>query len=233
MSIKIGITDDEKNGRDFVAELLKNEFPLAEIVFMATSVKETIAFLKTQKIDLLLLDIALGDGNAFDILQQSLPQKPEIIFITAYDHYAIQAIKQGALDYILKPIELNEFKLAIQKAIHKIKPASDGFITLSESQRVKRIAYKDIIRCEADSNYTVFYLKDQSKIVISKTLAHFEQQLKPFGFFRVHHKNLINLSHFKEFVKDPYQVVLSDDSRVEVSVRKKSEFLQALEQFKF
>jgi len=226
---KAGIVDDEQHGRDFIALLLANEFPEVDVAFRADGVDDARAQLQRYVPDLLFLDIELGDGTAFDLLPLPENLAARIIFITAYDHYAIRAIRNDAVDYILKPVRRDDFVTAVRKALRqaKLSASSDAaHLNLPTAHGFKRVAARDILRCEADSNYTMVYLSDKSKILVSKTLQEFESQLAAYGFFRVHHKHLINLAHFKQYLKGSGgHAVLSDGSTVPVSVRRKSDFL--------
>ena len=232
--IQVSIIDDEKDGRDYIALLLANEFPSLKIIFQASNVKDAAFGLADKQPDILFLDIRLSDGTAFDLLSKITNLSSQIIFITAYEHYAIQAIKNGALDYILKPINRPEFIDAVNKAIaniHNNKSSQFGIkINLPTLHGFKRVDIAQIIRCEADSNYTFIYLTDGSKIVVSHTLRQFDEFLSKHQFLRVHHKHLINLAHFKEYIKDSGgQALMSDNSSVDISVRKRSQFLAAIE----
>ncbi len=236
--IQVCIIDDEQDGRDYISLLLKNEFPDLHIAFQAESVKD--AFIKLSKLtpDIIFLDIQLSDGNAFDLLAMFRNFSSQIIFITAYDHFAITAIKNGATDYLLKPIDEIDFVSAVAKALDNIrKNKLQSFnnigrnkINLPTLQGFKSVELADIIRCEADANYTIFYLNDKTKMIISKNLKEFENQLVKNNFFRIHNKHLINLKHFKEYLKGKGgQVIMSDNSVLDVSVRKKQEFMEVLQ----
>ncbi|WP_370900386.1 LytR/AlgR family response regulator transcription factor [Chryseobacterium gossypii] len=229
------IIDDEKDGRDYISLLLKNEFPEIQIAFQASGVEEAFVYLARNSPDILFLDIQLKDGTAFDLLSKLKEIDSQIIFITAFEHFAIQAIKNGATDYLLKPIKKVDFIIAIQKALENIRKTrilSTGHqnhhkISLPTLQGFKLTNITDIVRCEADSSYTIFYLADRTKIMVSKTLHEFEEYLSEHNFFRIHHKHLINLSHLKEYIKGKGgQVIMTDDSVLDVSVRRKNDFLQ-------
>lgn len=238
--LQVNIIDDEPDGRDYIALLLKNEFPELLVTFQAGNIDDAYIHLTKNIPDILFLDIQLTDGTAFDLLSKFQNISSQIIFITAYENFAIQAIKNSATDYLLKPIKKMDFVIAVNKALENIrknkKPYS-GYgdtdmskVNLPTLQGFKRINISDIIRCEADSNYTVFYLCDKTKIVVSRTLQDFEDQFSNHGFFRVHHKHLINLKHMKEYIKGKGgQVIMTDNSVLDVSVRKKTDFLQRIQ----
>jgi two-component system LytT family response regulator len=236
--IQTCIIDDEQDGRDYIALLLENEFPEIQTIFQASSVEEAYIYLSKNSPDILFLDVQLTDGTAFDLLSKFKEIDAQIIFITAFEHFAIQAIKNGAADYLLKPIKKIDFIVAVNKALENIKknkpaaiiPSHKNKISLPTLQGFKMTNINDIIRCEADSSYTTFYLIDKTKIIVSKTLHEFEEYLYEYNFFRIHHKHLINLSHLKEYIKGKGgQVIMADHSVLDVSVRKKNDFLSKIE----
>ncbi|MGE6398054.1 LytR/AlgR family response regulator transcription factor [Chryseobacterium scophthalmum] len=235
--IQIGIIDDEKHGRDYIALLLKKEFPEIEIIFEAASIEDSYKNLVKNVPDILFLDIQLNDGNAFDLLSKFKDIQSKIIFITAFENFAIQAIKNGATDYLLKPIKKIDFIIAVNKAMESIKKSkvsNNNFyknkISLPSLQGFKMVNIADIIRCEADSSYTTFYIVNKNKIMVSKTLHEFEEILAEHNFFRIHHKHLINLTHLQEYIKGKGgQVIMSDDSVLDVSFRKKNDFIRKIE----
>ncbi|SFM99935.1 two component transcriptional regulator, LytTR family [Chryseobacterium oleae] len=234
---QICIIDDEKHGRDYIALLLKKEFPEIEINFEASSVEEAYIYLTKNTPDILFLDIRLNDGTAFDLLSKFREISAQMIFITAFENFAIQAIKNGATDYLLKPIKKIDFVIAVNKALENIKknqpvstnPLQDHKIILSTLQGFRVIGIADIVRCEADSSYTTFYLANKTKIMVSKTLHEFEMTLPDLNFFRIHHKHLINVDHLQEYIKGRGgQVVMSDGSVLDVSFRRKNDFLHKI-----
>ncbi|WP_080779508.1 LytR/AlgR family response regulator transcription factor [Chryseobacterium phocaeense] len=234
---RICIIDDEKHGRDYIALLLKKEFPEFEIVFQASNIEDSYKNLLKITPDIIFLDIQLNESTAFDLLSKFNKIPSQIIFITAYENYAIQAIRNGATDYLLKPIKKIDFIVAVNKALENIKktqpvhtnPLQDNKVILSTLQGFKVINIADIVRCEADSSYTTFYLINKTKIMVSKTLHEFELTLPELNFFRIHHKHLINVDHLQEYIKGRGgQVVMSDGSVLDVSFRKKNEFLHKI-----
>jgi two-component system LytT family response regulator len=236
--IQVSIIDDEKNGRDYIALLLANEFPELEITFQASTIEDAYLLLVKKQPDILFLDIELADGNSFELLDKLQKISSRIIFITAYEQFAIRAIRRGATDYLLKPIKQSDFVMAVNTALETIrsskqlikKDALPATINLPTQQGFKRILISDIVRCEADSNYTFFYLSDKSKIIVSKTMRDFEDLLLEHDFFRTHHKHLINLRHFKEYLKGKTgRIILSDDSVIDLSLRRKNDFMKRIQ----
>ncbi|MBL1220701.1 response regulator [Chryseobacterium sp. L7] len=234
---QICIIDDEKHGRDYIALLVKKEFPDFEIIFQASNIEDSYKNLLKNIPDIIFLDIQLRENTAFDLLSNFKELPSQIIFVTAYENFAIQAIRNGVTDYLLKPIKKIDFIVAVNKALENIKkvqpaqinPLQDHKVILSTLQGFKIINIADIVRCEADSSYTTFYLTNKTKIMVSKTLHEFELVLPDLNFFRIHHKHLINLDHLQEYVKGRGgQVVMSDGSVLDVSFRRKNDFLHKI-----
>lgn len=235
--IKVGIIDDEPDGREYIELLLSEMFPELEVVLRCGSVAEGITGIERAKPDILFLDIELGDGSGFDILNGVNDPNRQLIFVTAYDEFAINAIRNDAVDYILKPIDSVEFSAAVKKAIIRLEQQKGSFhklagqskISLPTFNGITRIDTSSIIYCAADGNYTHLHLANGKKVLISRILQDFEQQLSASGFFRIHHKYLINLEHLSEYIKGKGgQVVMSDGARLDVSVRRKSSFIRKI-----
>jgi len=243
--IRTILIDDQKKSRRVLEQLLVNHFKEdIEIVGTAESAHEGIELINELKPDLLFLDVEMPYMSGFEMLQQLHDINFDIIFVTAHDHYAIKAIKFSALDYLLKPVDLDELRSAISKLLGKKKePTANSqldvfFQHLKNNQPTNKIALTtnsgmsfveigDIIRCEASSNYTVCHLTDGKKITTSHTLKNAEQLLYEFGFFRVHRSHLINMKHIKQFVKADFGTIIMDDgTEVEISRGAKEEFLK-------
>ncbi len=231
-------------------EMLQNDLtqfhPEIEVIGTAKSVVEASKVLRKQQPDILFLDIMLGDGTGFDVLEIHPNLSSKIIFVTASDEYAIKAFKFAAIDYVLKPYSNEDLTNAINKAKNQIKPDKEQLTVLQQSitqpnQRPKKISLNTsdkimvvnldaIIRCQSDNNYTEFFMNDGQKILVGKTLKYFADMLKEFGFLRVHQSHLINTQFIKEFIKaDGGYLVLKNKTTIPVSVRKKNEVIQALE----
>jgi two-component system LytT family response regulator len=194
--------------------------------------------------DLILLDIKMKDGTGFDLLEQIENIDFKIIFITAYNQYAIKAIKFSALDYLLKPVDSTELQEAVNKAQSITqKEVSTQLSTLAtnlqtDDRSKKRIILKtfdniflvkvrDIVYIESDGRYSTIYLESGEKVIVSTTLKFYHELLKDFGFYRVHKSFLINLGHIQRFEKaEGGYVVLNGDGRVPVASRKREELLE-------
>lgn len=246
--MKTVIVEDEQKSREMLAGLIKKNHPEIEIVGLAKNVKEGVEMIKEFKPSLVFLDISMPDGSGFDLLEQVSGHKFELIFATASDAHAIRAIKYSACDYLLKPIDVDELNTAIEKAkkrktealpgmenlqflIEQLKRKDDDFqkITLPTGNAFEIVNLKDIIRCEADTSYTIFYLTEKRKLMVSAGLKHYEELLPERDFIRVHHHHLINMQHVLRYLKvDGGYAVMSDGTQIEISRRKKDAFLEKL-----
>ena len=245
--IKTLIIEDEQKSREMLAGIIQKNCPELTITGLANNVKEGVEMIKSQNPELVFLDISMPDGSGFDMLEQVAGHKFELIFATASDQHAIRAIKYSACDYLLKPIDIDELKLAVEKVVKKknaipnmenlqfliqhLKRADENFqkITLPTGNAYEIINVKDIVRCEADGSYTNFYLSDKRKLMISAGLKHYEDLLPESEFIRVHHHHLINMNHVVRFLKeDGGYAIMSDGSKIEISRRKKETFMEKL-----
>jgi two-component system, LytTR family, response regulator len=245
--IKSLIIEDEQKSREMLAMLIEQNCPELKIVGLAKNVNEGADMIKSLKPELVFLDIQMPDGTGFDLLEQVQDKKFEIIFTTATDKHALRAIKYSACDYLLKPLDIDELKQAVDKVAQKknvaptmenlqfliqhLKKADDHFqkITLPTGNAYEIVNIKDIIRCEADASYTHFFLVGGKKLMVSASLKHYEDLLPESDFIRVHHQHLINMSHVTRYLKqDGGYAVMSDGTQIEISRRKKDAFMERL-----
>jgi two-component system LytT family response regulator len=243
---KILIIDDEKRIRDFVKRMIDSFGFDVEVFTDGENVETGIAAIKSLKPDIVFLDIQMPDGTGFDLLNQVGEKTFELIFITACQEYAIMAIKFSALDYILKPIDAEELKTALQNALdtidfkkeetqyealsHNLNTNQKRKLVLKTQESVHVVDLNEIIRCEADKNYTFFYLNSGKKILVSRTLKDFELLLSNHGFFRVQQSHLINIEYIDRYDKsEGGSVIMKDGSAVPLSNAKKDLFFQLLE----
>lgn len=246
--MKVFLLDDEDNARSTVKSYLLNSSIEVSELKEANSVATALEVLSSFKPDLAFLDINLPDGLSFDILARIGLNNInfKIIFISAYDTYAIKAFKFNAIDYILKPVDPQEFTLSIQRASHnlqsheQLKNLKEDFtneaqalnkLVLKDNQSIRIVDIHEIIRCQSENNYTLFSLKDGEQILITRTLKDYEDILKGKLFFRPHKSHLINLKHLKKYDKaDGGQIEMSDGSTVPLSRFKKDVFMKVLDQ---
>ncbi len=245
--IKTVIIEDEQKSREMLAGIIQKNCPQLNIVGLAKNVTEGVEVIKKENPELVFLDISMPDGSGFDLLEKVQGHKFELIFATASDQHAIRAIKYSACDYLLKPIDIEELKNAVEKVsqkknaspnmenlnflIQQLKKSDDSFqkITLPTGNAYEIVNIKDIIRCEADGSYTTFFLTDKRKLMISAGLKHYEELLPESEFIRVHHHHLINMNHVVRFLKeDGGYAVMSDGTKIEISRRKKDAFMDKL-----
>jgi two-component system, LytTR family, response regulator len=249
MMIKAIIVDDELNCRESLYNILEKYFKNIVVIDKIGSPGEAYDSIMKHKPDLVFLDIEMPKENAFDLLEKFNDDiQFDIIFTTAYNHYAVKAIKFSALDYLLKPIDIDDLREAIARLEKKKNnrqlmnnQMNILFSNLKQENKRKKIVVPDgegllfiyldeIIRCESDGNYTFFILNNKKKIIVSKTLGDYEELFTEESFFRIHRSHLINLQHIKKYIRgEGGYVIMSDDSQVEVSRRKKIEFLELLE----
>jgi two-component system, LytTR family, response regulator len=242
VKFKALIIDDVENSRITLAHDLKQYCPQVVVIGEADGVKTGLRAIREKKPDVIFLDIEMGDGTGFDLLNELKEIPFQVIFTTALDSYGIKAIKISALDYLLKPVDPDELIQAVSKLEEnaKSKQMGDGVSLLLENMKVnnrsadKKIALhatekvhfvliSEIIRCESHGAYTLFYLRGGEQILATKNLREFEQLLEEHSFVRVHHSHLINTAHLKEYVKkDGGYAIMSDRSEVPVSFRKRN-----------
>ncbi|MBC8343893.1 MAG: response regulator transcription factor [Bacteroidetes bacterium] len=245
--IKAILVDDEKNSLLTLQLLLEKYCPEVEIIGSAQNVEDSILLIDEKLPELVFLDIAMPDGDGFEVLENVQHKLFQVIFITAYDQYALRAFEYAALHYLLKPINFNE----LQDAVSRFKKVTDesefneklvkmkdslasqqNKIILPTMEGLNIIDIDDIIRCESDNNYTLFFLKTDKKIVTSKTLNNYDKLLSDKDFFRIHSKHLVNLKYVKRYVKGRGgYVVFHDGSHVDVSASRVKDFLIRLKTY--
>jgi two-component system LytT family response regulator len=247
MTRKVLIIDDENPTREFIRKMLESFDLKLEIYTDGENVQSGIEAIERIKPDIVLLDIQMPDGNGFDVLKSVAHKQFEIIFITAFQEFAVQAIKFSALDYILKPIDAEELRSAVTNALqllshkkdehqlqalqHNIQPHLKRKLVLKTQESIFVVEIDDIVHCEADKNYTFFYLNDGKKILVSKTLKDYDTLLSGLQFFRVHQSHLINLNCVERYDKhDGGSVILKDGTAIPLSPAKKEQFFKSLDQ---
>lgn len=244
--IRAILVDDIANIRQKNKAMIQQYCPNVAIIAEADSVVSGVIAIQKYLPELVFLDVELEDGTGFDILQQLQPINFKVIFITAFQEFAIKAFRFSAVDFLLKPIDSTELIDAVNKAQVTIskemlemhfstllanieKPKSAQKLVLKTADKVYFIDVEEIIRCESEKNYTTFHMLNGQKLLVSTTLKEYELMLVPMGFFRTHQSHLINMRYFDHYVKiDAGYIVLKDKSTIPLSVRKKDEFFSAL-----
>ena len=244
MALRAVIVEDEEVSRETLRNYVGKYCSDVEIVGEGADMKQGLAAIKEHSPDLVFLDVEMPFGNAFDLLEQVEDPNFETIFITAFSHYAIKALNYSASSYLLKPIDIDELVLAVDKvkeahnkkdfALHtrvlidNIKTVSDQHkkVVLPVMDGFEVVQVKDIIRCQGNDNFTDFYLADGSKKMICRTLKFYEEVLSEFGFLRVHRSHLVNLEYVTGYKKGKGgMLTMQDGSTVDVSPSRKQELI--------
>jgi two-component system LytT family response regulator len=244
--IKTIIIEDEKQSLEVLQLMLENYQNVIEVVDSCDTPAKGIESIQRNAPQLVFLDIEMPRMNGFEMLKKLETINFDIVFITAYDKYALNAIKISALDYLLKPIDKEELSNAIQKCVNNIDQkhtrqkmdilfknltqhnALDRTITLTSVDGIRFIKMKDIVRLEANGRYTKFYLLNKEVILASRTLGDFEEALSSNEFFRIHEAHIINLLYIDRFHKGNNYVLLSDKTELPLARRRKEDFLKII-----
>lgn len=246
--IRAIIVDDEPGSRETLTELLGRYCPAVRVVASADSAAAARDELYRHRPDLLFLDVEMPFGSGFDLLDSIEDLHVEVIFITAHDHYAIKAIRYSALDYLLKPLDRDDLIAAVERTEKRIAEQGtqggnlrhilqgiretnkdSNRLALVANDSVTMVPLNDIIRCQAEANYTRFYLRNGSTILMARTLKEYEIALEDRGFARVHNSHLINLDHIKKYIRgESGEVIMSDGAVIAVSRRRREDFRRKL-----
>jgi two-component system, LytTR family, response regulator len=242
------IIDDELHVRETLRYLLAKCCPLVQLVGEAGSVEEGAKEIREKVPDLVLLDIKMDDGTGFELLERFGYIGFKIIFVTAWEKYAIEAFRFSAIDYLLKPVNPEKLAEAVKRAGQqvqsafnlqlntlqenmKVREGKNRKLVLKTSNKIYLLEVKDLIYCESDCNYTVFTTLDEEKITVSKLLKDYDELLSDSGFFRVHRSSLINLKHIKRFEKqDGGFVVMSNGDKIPASSRGRERLMELFEE---
>ena len=245
--IRTIIIEDEPVSRDMLMLMLQRHADDIEIVDCCSNPTDGIDSIASHQPDLIFLDIQMPKMNGFDMLRKVNPINFEVIFTTAFDQYAINAIRVSALDYLLKPVDDEDLTAAIEKCklrLNQKKPVQqfehlfnnlsnknplDKTIALSASDGISFVKMSDILRVEANGRYAKFFLLNKETILVSKTLGDFEEILSANQFFRIHDSSIINLNHVKKYMRgDGGSVLLSDNTQLDVARRRKDDFVKLI-----
>ena len=242
------IIDDEPNNIENLRELLTRYSPHVTVAGQAGSAEAGIELILNARPELVFLDIQMPGRNGFDLLKSLSKYDFEVIFVTAFEQYGIQAIRFSAIDYLLKPIDPHELQYAVQRAGEKIEQKnqnaqlqnlmhllmasgqkSEHRIALSSARETRFVKTSDIIRCVAENNYTAFFLRGGEKLLVSKPMFEYDETLTGYGFVRCHHSHLVNKIYIKSLLKeDSGYLLLEDGAKIPVSRLKKDAVRQAL-----
>lgn len=243
--LKAVMVDDDESNLSALTEKLNKHCPQVEIVARCASAAEGIQAIDTYRPDMVFLDVEMPVMNGFAMLQHLTYKDFDLVFVTAYDHYAIKAIRYCALDYLVKPVEIEELKITVAKAatnhsrrdrrsqlellLEHLDKKRPHRITIPTSEGLRFIAIENIIYLEASNNYTNIYLLNQQKFLVTRTLKDFEEILPSEIFLRIHHSTIINRDCIEKYIRgDGGQVVMRNGTVLDVSKRKKTEFLEAI-----
>jgi two-component system LytT family response regulator len=240
MQLKTILVDDEKNSRDILRNYLTKYCPKINILGEGENINDALELTKKHNIDLVFLDVEMPYGNAFDFIDQLENPTFEIIFVTAYDHYAIDALNSHAAYYLTKPISIDNLIKAVDY-VQDIKDKErkllntvlipkttkiEGKITIPTQNGFEILSIQDILFAKADDNYTMLFLQNETKKLVSKTLKYFEDSLKAHNFCRIHKSFLVNINSIVSYNKGKGgSIILSNGKELSVSASKKSELL--------
>lgn len=240
MKLKAIIVEDEETSRDILKNYIKKYCPNVSVLGEAENIDEALVLIRNNDLDVVFLDVEMPYGNAFDLLEKVGDINFETIFVTAYNHYAIDALNAHASYYLMKPISIDELIKAVDYVTDvKVKEEAlqnqilvpktkniEGKITIPQLDGFEILNTSDIMYCKADDNYTEIYLNNNKKKLVSKTLKYFEEALNNSNFARVHKSYLVNVNEVVKYVKGKGgSVVLSNGKEVIVSASKKAELL--------
>ena len=237
------IVDDEKDAVNFIQSIITEYCPKLQVIGSAGNALEGAEAIRKLNPELVFLDVEMPNGSGFDLLSQFPEKKFDVIFITAFNHYAIQAIKFSAVDYILKPINITEFIQAVDKVFEKRNDTNDRTVkynvllenirkspptrlAIPTSDGMEFLNTTEIIRIEADRSYCWFFLTEGRKILVSKNLKEFQELLTNRNFFRPHNSHLINLEHVKKYIRhEGNSAIMADGSQIPISRNNRDLFL--------
>jgi two-component system LytT family response regulator len=253
--VKCLIIDDEKNAREILSGLVQQYCPELSIAGTAFSGMDGINHIKELQPDAIFLDVHMSDIDGFTLLSKLEEPKPMVVFVTAFEKYALKAIKASAIDYILKPVSIKELQSAAKKLeqLHRLKNENPNFekgyndalklmIQTSHEDSPQRIALpdhsgyrfenmSDIIRLESDSNYTTIFLRNSEKVLVSKPMKHFEDFLDESLFIRIHNSHIINIRFLKGYLRDDGGLAeLLDGTKLQIAKRRLPLFLDTIKQ---
>lgn len=240
---KAVIVDDEQDAIESIKLILSENFDYIEVVATAQCVDDARRAILTSQPDIVFLDIEMPGGSGFEVLEGIKDRNFHVIFVTAYNQYAIKAFKYSAIDYILKPIDIDDFVNAVCKVkssnavqvedkinllLENVKTSKPDKIALSTSESIEFVKIAEIVQILAEGSYSTLKLLNQSEVVVSKNLGEFESLLEDHPFYRPHQSHLINLLHVKKITRLGNEIIMDDGSVAFLSRRKKNQFLELM-----
>jgi two-component system, LytTR family, response regulator len=247
MTIKTIIVEDELKNIKVLEELISKYAFGLQVCGTAGHVDKAVELIESTSPDLLFMDVRLADGSSFEILRKLSKRQFELIFVTAYEDYALDAFKFAAIDYLLKPIGIPEFQEAIGRARKKLSEKKtytdinsllhqmalhnehDKKIKIATVHGYEFVDVSSIIWCKSEGHYTTFYVTNKTRLTSSKNMGYFEEQLASYNFCRINHNIMINMQYIKSYMKGKGgYVVMNDGTELEISQRRKADFLNKL-----
>lgn len=240
---KAVIVDDERDAIESIKLILAEHIDFIEVVGCAQNVDDARRIIQTADPDIVFLDIEMPGGSGFELLEGLSERNFQVIFVTAYNQYAIKAFKYSAIDYILKPIDIDELVNAVCKIksssnhnvedkinllLENVKCSKPDKIALSTSESIEFVRIADIVQIQAEGSYSTLKLSDQSELLVSKNLGEFESLLEDHPFYRTHQSHLINLLRVRKITRLGNEIVMEDGSVAFLSRRKKNQFLELM-----
>ena len=226
--MRVVLIDDEQANHTVLEKMLAL-CDGVEVIGAASTVLQAGKMVRNANPDLIFLDIEMGEASGFDFLQLFPDREFQVVFVTAYEQYAIKAIKEAALDYLLKPIDPDELIEVVDKAKSRLNGGSgnsSGKLVVNTTEQTHFITVESIIRIEGDGNYSTIYTEDSKPVVVSRNLKSVEQELAGHPFFRAHKSHLVNLDHVNSLSKiDGFTIIMSDGSEVPLARRSKEAFM--------
>ncbi len=242
--MKAILVDDEISCTDILHWQVETYCPEVQVTAICNSSADALVKIQALQPDLVFMDIEMPGMNAFELLSRLKPVSFAVIFVTAYNQFALQAFKENAVDYLLKPIEKFDLVNAVEKARQRFgkedsekmdrlislfseQMTSTRKIALPTNEGISFVNVDQIVRCESDSNYTYIFLQSGDKIVITKTLKQIEESLAEYPFYRVHQSHLVNLNHIVKYAKDSGgYLIMSDKSNITVARQRKEGLME-------
>lgn len=234
MPIPTIVVEDEERSLHVIAGLIRQFTADIELIGSAGYVDNGARLISDKMPQLVFMDIQLADGTGFDVLRKVGNRSFELIFVTAHDRYAVDALRASAVDYLLKPIGIPEFEEAVDRARARIYEKkntvpgrAEGKIGIAVLEGYEFIDIKDVVWCSSEGSYTHFCLVNGNKLVSSRNLGYYEKQLSSSNFYRIHNSTIINLHFLKSYIKGKHSyIVLTDGTKLEISLRRRAEFLE-------